>query len=158
MTPLSSSGSIVTRRTRAVRLGSRALGVSLALVLLPTAAALGETPAEPAPSASEDLPEGACVGLTCEVKAEDAVDDADVATPLSPEPTEEEQSPILNRLVATVYEQAGLPRCPFEGLRRDDEADLAPIDIVRECDEDAEEDDEDAPPSWDEIVALISRE
>lgn len=81
----------------------------------------------------------------------------DTATPVHSE-SAADRTPLLDSLVAAVYEETGFTRCPFEGLRRDDEAGLAPADIVRACDEEAEEGDDDAPPSWDEIVALINRE
>lgn len=113
----------------------------------------------PAAAVPDDV-ESWCLDGTCGLEASDATDDLgaapDTATPADVEPTE--YGPLVNRLVAAVYEEAGFTRCPFEGMRRDDEADLAPIDIVRECDEEAEEGEEDAPPSWEEIVALVSRE
>lgn len=115
--------------------------------------------AQPAAARPDDVA-GWCFDGTCGLEASTATDDygpvPDVAGHADVEPTE--HSPLLDSLVAAVYEETGFTRCPFEGLRRDDEAGLAPADIVRACDEEAEEGDDDAPPSWDEIVALINRE
>src|SRR5690606_11813305 len=149
----SSRESTVTRRhSRLWNVITRTLAVSSAIApVVSTGLGLG-----PIGTDISDGVDAGCAGAVCRVAIEDSYDDVDLATPVTEEPTE--HSPLLDSLVAAVYEETGFTRCPFEGLRRDDEAGLAPADIVRACDEEAEEGDDDAPPSWDEIVALINRE
>lgn len=115
----------------------------------------------PSAVAAPIVDESGCLDGTCRLGGSESVDDDvgtgdDVATPVGEDSAD--QGATSNLLVATIYEEAGFTRCAFNGLRRDDEADLAPIDIVRDCDEEAEEGEEDAPPTWDEIVAMINRE
>ena len=101
-----------------------------------------------------------CVLDICDVEISQPTEDTvrvPPSAPVIPDADPSVSNTAADASVAQTYEAAGVPRCPFEGMRRDDEVDLAEGEVIRTCTEDEEPaEDEVEGPSYEEIVAYIS--
>lgn len=132
-----------------------ALGSAIAILLPVGTGDLREPLPEPSVTATTE-DGGFGLGAT---SGEDSVREPNPgATPPDEDPADPGPATIEN--IALEYETVGLDPCLFDGLRRDDEADLAIGDIDRTCPRPEETEDdvaaEDEGPTFEEIVAYIS--
>lgn len=101
-----------------------------------------------------------CLADVCDLTGTTEDDFTPPTPPLPLGETPTNPGPATIETIAHEYSDLGVERCLWQGIRTDEEADLAQIDVTRPCEEDeadpAADDAADDAPTWEEIVTFVA--